>query len=75
MWTARFKRFETLLVAALRAKRRESASDTARVIAYVEERLQNSFLLSTHATHRSAADHDSFQVRPQGAARHSCRAH
>lgn len=77
MWTARFERLKTLFVAAIRAKKRRSELETARVIAYVEERLQNSFLLPVNAKGMQfpSADHDPLQVRSQGVARHSCRAH
>ncbi len=77
MWTARFERLKAQFVAAIHARKRGSERETARVIAYVEERLHNSFFLPVNAKgmQSPSADHDSLQVRSQGVARHSCRAH
>ena len=75
MWSARFEKLKTLFVTALVAETNEF--ETAREIAYVNERLQNNLLISTtlSSTPFSPKSHDALQVRSQGVAGRPCGAH
>ena len=75
MLSAWFERIGTEFVA--RAFGEPSEFESAREIAYVDERLQNDFLISEYSSSlpRVLTDHDSLQVRSQGVARGSCGAH
>lgn len=75
MLSAWFERFRTQFVA--RAFGETSEFESAREIAYVNERLQNDFLISTNSSSLPLVptDHDPLHVRSQGVARGSCGAH
>lgn len=75
MWSARFERLKTLFVSIIFTEASESEAE--REIAYVRERLQNNFLLSTNSSSMPLAltNHDPLQVPSQGVAGHPCRAH
>lgn len=77
MWTAWFRSLKTLLLIALYAKHHGSARDADGVAGYVAERLRNNLLLSGNAAGTAVpfAANDSFHVRSQSTARHSCGAH
>lgn len=70
-----FRRMKTELAA--RALGEASEFETIRQLAYVNERLQNDFLIPIHASSPTsiATDHAQFDVRPQDIARRSCRAY
>lgn len=75
MLSAWFERLRTQFVA--RAFGEPSEAESAREVAYVRERLQNDFLISTNSSSLPLVptDHDPLQVRSQGVARGSCGAH
>jgi hypothetical protein len=75
MWSTRFKKIKAMFVTAIFAE--ASEFEKARESAYVNERLQNNFLIPTNSSSMPTAltDHDSLQVRSQGVARRSCGAH
>lgn len=75
MWSARFKRFKTLFVTAIFAE--VSESRMAREIDYVNERLQNGFLISANSNSMSFSltNRDPRQVRTQSVVRRSCEAY
>lgn len=75
MLSAWFERLGTQFVA--RAFGEATEFERARVITYVNERLQNDFLISTNSSSLPwvPTDHDPLHVRSQGVARGSCGAH
>lgn len=72
MLSAWFERIRTEFVT--RAFGEPSEPESAREIDYVNERLQNDFLISSNSNSLPLVltDHDPLQVRPQGVARGSC---
>lgn len=75
MWFTRFESMKNLFLATLSAEAGEL--ETARKIAFVNERLQNNFLILTGSrnTPTTPTDHDQLQDRSQGVARNPCGAH
>lgn len=75
MLSAWFEKIRTEFVA--RAFGEVNEFESAREIDYVNERLQNDFLISSNSNSLPLVltDHDPLQVRSQGVARGSCGAH
>ncbi|WIM05441.1 MAG: hypothetical protein OHM77_12260 [Candidatus Nitricoxidivorans perseverans] len=74
MWSAWFKRLKARVTDIFAGA---SEFEAARENAYVAERLENNFLISTNSNSMPMAltAHDSLQARSQSVACRPCRAH